>query len=67
MSTGLWPFYGAVAVDPSIIPLWSYVVIKGLGIFRALDTGGYIQGCHIDVYLPFYRYIPDYAQVYWYR
>ena len=40
-----------IAVDPSVIPLGSYVEIPGYGIFRAADTGGAIQGNKIDVHL----------------
>ncbi|NLK71935.1 MAG: hypothetical protein GX285_02805 [Clostridiales bacterium] len=38
-----------IAVDESIIPLYSIVEIKDLGIFLALDTGGAIKGNRIDV------------------
>ena len=31
-----------IAVDPSVIPLGSYVEIPGYGVFRAADTGGAI-------------------------
>lgn len=40
-----------IAVDPSVIPLGSYVEIPGYGIFRAADTGGAINGNRIDVHL----------------
>ena len=40
-----------IAVDPSVIPLGSYVEIPGSGIFRAADTGGAIYGNRIDVHL----------------
>ena len=43
---------GVVAVDPGLIGLGSYVQIQGLGIYRALDTGGLIQGYHLDVWEP---------------
>ena len=38
-----------IAVDPRIIPLGSTVHIKGLGVYRALDTGGAIKGRRIDI------------------
>ena len=38
-----------IAVDESIIPLYSIVEIKELGLFLALDTGGAIKGNRIDV------------------
>jgi 3D (Asp-Asp-Asp) domain-containing protein len=42
-----------VAVDPKVIPLGSHLEIetyKGKGIFEARDTGGSIDGHHIDVF-----------------
>ncbi len=40
-----------IVVDPSVIPLGSYVEIPGYGVFRAADTGGAINGNRIDVHL----------------
>lgn len=41
-----------VAVDPSVIPLGSYLIIEGYDgiIFRADDTGSAINGYDIDIY-----------------
>lgn len=40
-----------IAVDPDVIPYGSKVKIEGLcGIYVAEDTGGMINGDHIDVY-----------------
>jgi len=39
-----------IAVDPSVIPLGADVLIEGVGLRRAEDTGGGIEGNHIDVY-----------------
>lgn len=39
-----------IAVDPSIIPLGSRVMIPGFGVYLAADTGGAIKGNRIDVH-----------------
>ncbi|WP_081412089.1 3D domain-containing protein [Alicyclobacillus herbarius] len=44
--------FRTIAVDPSVIPIGSYVYIEGLGWRVAEDTGGAIRGRHIDVLLP---------------
>ncbi|WP_332238052.1 3D domain-containing protein [Sporolactobacillus sp. KGMB 08714] len=41
-----------IAVDPSVIPLGSRVVIPGYGTYIAADTGGSIRGNRIDVHFP---------------
>ena len=38
-----------IAVDPEIIPPYSIVEIKELGVFIALDTGGLIKNNRVDV------------------
>ncbi len=49
-------FYQSIAVDPSVIPLGSRVYIPAYrhdghgGWFIAQDTGGAINGAHVDVY-----------------
>lgn len=49
--TGTMPEEGrTVAVDPSVIPLGSRVLING-NWYIAEDTGGWIHGDHIDVYV----------------
>ncbi|MTI79931.1 MAG: hypothetical protein FH758_03440 [Firmicutes bacterium] len=50
--TGTWPEKGkTVAVDPEIIPLGSKVYIKGLGVFKAEDTGSAVKGKVVDMYI----------------
>lgn len=38
-----------IAVDPSIIPIYSLVYLEGYGFARALDRGGAIKGMTIDL------------------
>lgn len=40
-----------IAVDPSIIPLGATVLIEGIGIRKAEDTGSAIKGARIDVFM----------------
>ncbi|WP_100487434.1 3D domain-containing protein [Sporolactobacillus pectinivorans] len=39
-----------IAVDPSVIPLGSHVMIPGYGVYLAADTGGSITGNRIDIH-----------------
>ena len=51
-------YYQSIAVDPKVIPLGSRVYVPAYrndgygGWFVAQDTGGAINGHHIDVYRP---------------
>jgi 3D (Asp-Asp-Asp) domain-containing protein len=49
-ATGVEVFAGLVAVDPSVIPLHSEVIIDG-EYFLAEDVGGVIQGNRIDIFV----------------
>lgn len=40
-----------IAVDPAVIPLGSTVLIEGIGIRTAEDTGSAIKGTRIDVFM----------------
>lgn len=55
IGTNLQPWY-TIAVDPSVIPLRSLVYIDGLGIFKAEDVGGAIDGYEIDVCVDSHKY-----------
>lgn len=56
-----------IAVDPSVIPLGSRVIING-NVYVAEDTGGAIKGKKIDIYVPDHAtalsYGVYYAEVY---
>lgn len=45
------PYAKVVAVDPSVIPLGSKLYIPGYGVAYAEDTGGAINGYHVDLYM----------------
>ena len=45
---------GIVAADTSILPFGTRIHIEGLGVFVVKDTGGYIKGNRIDVYMESY-------------
>ncbi|MGE5654568.1 MAG: ubiquitin-like domain-containing protein [Bacillota bacterium] len=48
-ATGMVAEYGVVAVDPSVIPLWTKVYVEGYGYAIAGDTGSDIRGNRIDL------------------
>jgi 3D (Asp-Asp-Asp) domain-containing protein len=48
-ATGTGVYKGIVAVDPRVIPLGTQMYIPGYGYARAADTGGGVQGTHIDL------------------
>ena len=51
-ATGVRTTFGVVAVDPSVIPLGTRLMIPGYGEAIAADTGGAIQGNVIDLWFP---------------
>jgi cystine transport system substrate-binding protein len=51
-ATGLPVGWGVVAVDPSVIPLGTHMLIPGYGEAVAADTGGAIVGSTIDLWFP---------------
>jgi len=45
--------WGCVAVDPSVIPLRTKLVVDGYDtVFEARDTGSGVDGRHIDMFVP---------------
>ncbi|HEY5540071.1 MAG TPA: 3D domain-containing protein [Coriobacteriia bacterium] len=40
---------GVIAVDPDVIPLGSHIFVPGYGFAIAADTGGMINGRHVDL------------------
>jgi 3D (Asp-Asp-Asp) domain-containing protein len=48
-ATGTKAEYGAIAVDPKVIPLGTLMYVEGYGFGIAEDTGGAIKGNKIDV------------------
>ena len=54
MRNGNYVRWGAVAVDPSVIPLGTRMYISGFGnqVFVAEDTGSAIIGNRIDIWMP---------------
>lgn len=51
---GMVPYHGVIAVDPSFIPFYTKLYIPGYGIAVAGDTGGYIIGNRIDLFMDNY-------------
>ncbi len=45
---------GIVAVDPKVIPMGTHMFIEGYGYAVAADTGGFIKGRRIDVFMESY-------------
>jgi 3D (Asp-Asp-Asp) domain-containing protein len=51
-ASGIPAGWGAVAVDPSVIPMGSRLGIPGYGLGVAADVGGSIRGARIDLWFP---------------
>jgi 3D (Asp-Asp-Asp) domain-containing protein len=51
-ATGIPVGWGVAAVDPSVIPLGTHLMIPGYGEAVAADTGGAIVGDRIDLWFP---------------
>lgn len=49
-ASGIYPYHGAVAVDPSKIPLGTKLYVEGYGYATALDRGSAIKGNKIDLF-----------------
>lgn len=50
-----------VAVDPSVIPLGSRILVEGAGQRIAEDTGGLIRGNRLDIWAPSYAACADWG------
>jgi 3D (Asp-Asp-Asp) domain-containing protein len=42
---------GSMAVDPSVVPLGTFLEVEGVGRGRAEDIGGAVRGQHVDVWV----------------
>ncbi len=51
-ASGMPVGWGAIAVDPGVIPIGSRIGVPGYGLGVASDTGGAIQGARIDLWFP---------------
>jgi 3D (Asp-Asp-Asp) domain-containing protein len=51
-ASGMPVGWGAVAVDPSVVPMGSRLSIPGYGLGVAADVGSAIQGARIDLWFP---------------
>jgi 3D (Asp-Asp-Asp) domain-containing protein len=51
-ASGMPVGWGAVAVDPSVIPMGSRLRIPGYGLGVAADVGNAIRGARIDLWFP---------------
>ena len=51
-ATGTKPQVGTAAVDPRIFPFGTRFIVPGYGYAVARDTGGAVDGRHIDLVTP---------------
>jgi 3D (Asp-Asp-Asp) domain-containing protein/23S rRNA pseudoU1915 N3-methylase RlmH len=51
-ASGLRVGWGVAAVDPSVIPLGTHMMVPGYGSAVAADTGGAVSGATIDLWFP---------------
>ncbi len=49
-ASGIYPYRGAVAVDPTVIKLGTRLYVEGYGYAKALDIGSAIKGNRIDLF-----------------
>ena len=61
-ATGTKARIGVIAVDPAVIPLGSTIYIKGMGYFKAEDTGGAIKGNRIDIFVGDYKKAKEFGR-----
>lgn len=61
-ATGMRVGYGAIAVDPRVVPLGTKLYIEGYGYGFACDTGGAIKGNRLDLAMPTIRQCNAYGR-----
>lgn len=61
-ATGAKTRRGIVAVDPRVIPLGTRMYVEGYGYAVAADTGGFIKGRRIDVFLETDREVDNWGR-----
>jgi len=54
-ASGVWPRTGVAAADPTLLPVGSVIQVLDVspytGIYTIMDTGPWVLGRHIDIYM----------------
>ena len=54
-ASGVWPRTGVAAADPTLLPVGSVIQVVDVppytGIYTIMDTGPWVLGRHIDIYM----------------
>ncbi len=51
-ASGEYVRQGIIAADPRVLPIGTKVYIEGMGTFVVKDTGGFIKGNRVDIWMP---------------